>query len=138
MDLIARASAFQSPTEKVMWTSLVSIFIVVLATRILPHFRLDIASFGHENLLETWRTGSQLDAFRHAHGGCGKDYIVYGCFEACYKDICRGIGVFSTLGEIMLCSSIQHSWSSRAARGADIRNIAAILGRTKMMREGTR
>ena len=100
----------------------------VLATHMLPQFHHDIAGFGDENLVkERWRTRPRLHLLGNVHRGYGKDYIVYNSFEAWYEDICRGIGGFSTLQE-MFCCPIQHFWSSRAAKGTDLVNIAVIMG----------
>lgn len=118
-----------------MWTGPVLVVIDALVTHMLPSFHLDIANSGGEDLSkETWRTKFCRHVLGPVHGGCGKNNLVYDCFEACYEDVCRGVGGILTLGETMLCSSIQHSWSSRATKGADIRNIAATLGLRKTER----
>ena len=92
-------------------------------------FHLGIADFGDENLLkEMGRTKSRLHVFGHVHEGYGIGYFVYDRFEACYEDICRGIGSLSMLVEIIFCSSIQLSRGSRAVEGPDPINTVAIVG----------
>ena len=122
-------SGISLSNRKDTWTGPVPMVIDVLVTYMLPLFHLDIADFGDENLLEEMgRTRSRLHVFRHIHEGYGKGYFVYCCFEACYEDICRGIGSLSILVELMYFSSIQSSWGSRAVKGPDLINTVATVG----------
>lgn len=100
----------------------------VLVTHMLPQSHPDIAGFGDKNLLkEMRRTRPRLHVFKHVHRGYGRDYIVYDSFEAWHEDICRGIGGFPILEKMFYCP-IQYFWSSRAAKGTDLINTAAIVG----------